>query len=436
MKSYYEVLGIGQDADAAQIKRAYFKLVREYPPEHFPEEFKDLREAYDTLTNEESRAEYNRGNGLPSHIRSIFAEAQKARKAELPEKALEILLGLQNVYPDLAPLKVELANIYEDMEKFGKAIEIWKQLYSRAPDNAEYSLGLARSYGYRGWNKKAAEQYERTTVIDPSNGEAWSGWITYCADSGEFKKAKEICEKALMILNESHKAGLPILTDAFMLSTGDGDKQAALRYLRKIRDLLLSGMEYDKYETETMFTMIVEVSKRSGNIDALPFLKDIAAFLPGLSEEINNQIRDMEVLTEIKALENEGVPSLLSEMFEILLIGCGCDDCTSSLMALECNILADLDGYRPYILRLKTNHPSLYKMHSIFFREAVLSGNPDKMLNYRLKVLSKKGLEPNFVPAEAESQQLPETVRRDGLKIGRNDPCPCGSGKKYKKCCG
>ena len=22
-----------------------------------------------------------------------------------------------------------------------------------------------------------------------------------------------------------------------------------------------------------------------------------------------------------------------------------------------------------------------------------------------------------------------------GKKIGRNDPCPCGSGKKYKKCC-
>ncbi|MCA9555941.1 MAG: SEC-C domain-containing protein, partial [Myxococcales bacterium] len=21
-------------------------------------------------------------------------------------------------------------------------------------------------------------------------------------------------------------------------------------------------------------------------------------------------------------------------------------------------------------------------------------------------------------------------------KVGRNDPCPCGSGKKYKKCCG
>jgi preprotein translocase subunit SecA len=28
------------------------------------------------------------------------------------------------------------------------------------------------------------------------------------------------------------------------------------------------------------------------------------------------------------------------------------------------------------------------------------------------------------------------TQKRQGVKIGRNDPCPCGSGKKYKKCCG
>src|SRR5438045_5027679 len=29
-----------------------------------------------------------------------------------------------------------------------------------------------------------------------------------------------------------------------------------------------------------------------------------------------------------------------------------------------------------------------------------------------------------------------KTVRRDEPKVGRNDPCPCGSGKKYKKCHG
>jgi preprotein translocase subunit SecA len=38
--------------------------------------------------------------------------------------------------------------------------------------------------------------------------------------------------------------------------------------------------------------------------------------------------------------------------------------------------------------------------------------------------------------SHGDSAEKPETVRREGKKIGRNDPCPCGSGKKYKKCCG
>jgi preprotein translocase subunit SecA len=28
-----------------------------------------------------------------------------------------------------------------------------------------------------------------------------------------------------------------------------------------------------------------------------------------------------------------------------------------------------------------------------------------------------------------------ETIRNIGQRVGRNDPCPCGSGKKYKNCC-
>ena len=31
---------------------------------------------------------------------------------------------------------------------------------------------------------------------------------------------------------------------------------------------------------------------------------------------------------------------------------------------------------------------------------------------------------------------LREPIRRDETKVGRNDPCPCGSGRKYKKCHG
>jgi SEC-C motif-containing protein len=36
----------------------------------------------------------------------------------------------------------------------------------------------------------------------------------------------------------------------------------------------------------------------------------------------------------------------------------------------------------------------------------------------------------------ADGEVAPQTVVRSGPKIGRNDPCPCGSGKKYKLCHG
>ena len=35
-----------------------------------------------------------------------------------------------------------------------------------------------------------------------------------------------------------------------------------------------------------------------------------------------------------------------------------------------------------------------------------------------------------------ENSDIDRTVRRQEPKVGRNDPCPCGSGKKYKNCCG
>jgi len=47
------------------------------------------------------------------------------------------------------------------------------------------------------------------------------------------------------------------------------------------------------------------------------------------------------------------------------------------------------------------------------------------------------GFEPDKPEDISDLEKLlnpPQIVKSE--KIGRNDPCPCGSGKKYKKCCG
>ena len=42
----------------------------------------------------------------------------------------------------------------------------------------------------------------------------------------------------------------------------------------------------------------------------------------------------------------------------------------------------------------------------------------------------------DFFRDAREKALAPPTLRREGAKVGRNDPCPCGSGRKYKQCHG
>lgn len=52
----YRVLQIARSASDAEIKRAYFTLVRQFPPEREPVQFQAIRAAYDQLRTPESRA--------------------------------------------------------------------------------------------------------------------------------------------------------------------------------------------------------------------------------------------------------------------------------------------------------------------------------------------------------------------------------------------
>ena len=49
---------------------------------------------------------------------------------------------------------------------------------------------------------------------------------------------------------------------------------------------------------------------------------------------------------------------------------------------------------------------------------------------------SGEAQEKNPMAQASQAGKQDRTIRHDGPKVGRNDPCPCGSGKKYKKCHG
>jgi len=49
---------------------------------------------------------------------------------------------------------------------------------------------------------------------------------------------------------------------------------------------------------------------------------------------------------------------------------------------------------------------------------------------------NKEAIEAGKFNEPPDTLAKPATYVKTGPDVGRNDPCPCGSGKKYKKCCG
>lgn len=54
----YDRLGVATDADDETIRAAYLAAIKRFPPEHYPEQFAAISDAYQTLKDEDSRLRY------------------------------------------------------------------------------------------------------------------------------------------------------------------------------------------------------------------------------------------------------------------------------------------------------------------------------------------------------------------------------------------
>ncbi len=100
---------------------------------------------------------------------------------------------------------------------------------------------------------------------------------------------------------------------------------------------------------------------------------------------------------------------------------------------------AALFGYA-LAVRHETTPKSIRRLFDkIAERAGGLSETEEEEVAHALDMrLEREGYRPMFFPEDDDDEDMealrPEPARSE--KVGRNDPCPCGSGKKYKKCCG
>ncbi len=146
-KNFYEILGIERGADARTVKKAYFTLVRRYPPETAPKEFQKIREAYEVLSNDDSRRDYdsvgfNTNDGETS---SRLADAMAAMDGGRFSDARLILAALVKEQPSLAFARDLLGLTWLRDKMYPNAMAVFSGLVKEHPDNGAYVLHLGYS---------------------------------------------------------------------------------------------------------------------------------------------------------------------------------------------------------------------------------------------------------------------------------------------------
>jgi len=79
-----------------------------------------------------------------------------------------------------------------------------------------------------------------------------------------------------------------------------------------------------------------------------------------------------------------------------------------------------------------------YKFEGYEMFQNMIDSIQDDVVRYifRVNVVQPQQEQKRQVTENRYAEEGPKKPVRRENKVGRNDPCPCGSGKKYKKCCG
>jgi pentatricopeptide repeat protein len=334
----------------------------------------------------------------------------------------------------LRKVQEEYAWSLVDAGKNGKATEVWEQLCKQEPANAGYAIQLANFYDHRGWRKKALVEYRRALELDKDNQEYWAMLINYYGKAQEMDEARAVFQQAMAAVGE--KANIELYLCAYSICESE-DSITAEKYLQNI----LSLAEKNPPDEENLLMVVTVLLTGLLNPDRIqfyPFVKKLADMLPSIDDEMRNGLEWSGRNFDIESLEAKGFHDLFHDLFIMLNNNVDEPEAQNEKIAMECYLLSEPETFRPQLIRLKKEYPQLYDLHKAFFDEVMRTRDLEIMLHRRMKKLDKKKFRP--VDADGEEEDFDfsreEPIHRESPKIGRNDPCPCGSGKKYKKCCG
>ncbi|MDP4086689.1 MAG: CFI-box-CTERM domain-containing protein [Bacillota bacterium] len=236
-ESLYDVLSIFKESTSNEIKKAYIEMVREYPPEKNPEQFKKIRKAYEILSNPDSRHEYDTMATYGDEIRLLEEESNNAIEHEEYNKAISCFKKILMIEPNLHNIRNQLGITYTKSREFDKALKQFRKLIEIHPDNAIYRTNLAFACENLGLTEEAIDNFKQAILLDPNDVN-----IVYWLSD-------------LYIQNSQYTLARKSIEDAILLKDNEGFHK--FFYLFKLVELDI--IERNVFEIEKTFSRIEEL---------------------------------------------------------------------------------------------------------------------------------------------------------------------------------
>jgi tetratricopeptide (TPR) repeat protein len=222
---FYDRLGVSRAASQAEIKKAYQTLLRLYPPERAPDEFKRIREAYEALGSPESRSEYDRA--LPPELQKLIQEATAASEAGNHADAERLMKQVLLQQPDLGYVRNELGLVLLHQDRAAEAVAQFERLTARPDAGSIWWTNLCHAYrlAQRGQDAITAAK-KALTLPDADTTRIHLAWAEVHIDANETGKALDVLEKGIQADGRTDFDDMELVLRVLDLRLMSGDEKA------------------------------------------------------------------------------------------------------------------------------------------------------------------------------------------------------------------
>lgn len=257
----YDVLGINTESSEQEIKKAYIRKIKQFPPEQYPEEFKKIRSAYETLSHPQTRREYDTMSAHGEVINVMLSEGQQHMSESEYIKAADTFKKILIIEPSLNYVRnfYALALSYQGEEDQEKAIIQFKKLIELEPDNATYYLNLGLTMDSLERHEEALSWLKKGYLCDPDNVDLVFALVDVCSALKKYQNGKDVLESAMSKLGSSDFRSFILLFKLLQVDIFSKNYQQLASTFARLEHLLTYNVEEKPYVSQRYAKLAFEL---------------------------------------------------------------------------------------------------------------------------------------------------------------------------------